>query len=213
MRGWILIALLLAVSLCLVGPGSALAAPAAHSEHDAHAKGDGGIFGQALDLGIWTIVVFVILLLVLKKFAWKPMLEGLHKREQNILSAMEEAQKARDEAIKLREELKVEMSKANDKVREILEEARRDGQRLKDELAAQAAKENQANRERLHREMQTAKDQIVQEMLTHTAQLSTLTASKIIRRELTADDHRRLIDEALTELAAANVGWKDRLPQ
>lgn len=213
MRGWILIALLLTISLCLLTPGAALAAPAAHGEHgDAHAKQDEGIFGKALDLGIWTIVVFLLLLFVLKKFAWKPMLEGLHKREESILSAMEEAQKARDEAMKLREELKVEMSKANDKIRELMEEARRDGQRLKDEMVAQANAEIQANRDRMQREFQIAKEQLVQETFNRTTELATLAASKIIRRELSANDHRRLVDEALTELAQANVGWKDRLP-
>jgi len=193
----------------------ALALPVIVQAAAAPASGESkaDMFTLALDLGVWTLVVFFLLLFVLKKYAWGPMLEGLSKREQNIRAAIDEAQKAREEAQKAREELKVEMGKANEKVRELIEEARRDAQRLKEEIQAQGQAEVQANRDRLYREIQTAKDQVIQEMLNNTAQLATLAASKIIRRELSADDHRQLIDEALTELAQANVGWKDRLPQ
>src|SRR5438034_11657544 len=56
------------------------------------------ILAISWDLGLWTVVVFVLLLLVLRKLAWKPMLEGLHRREATIREAMEEAVRARDEA-------------------------------------------------------------------------------------------------------------------
>src|SRR5438105_13222447 len=52
-----------------------------------------GIFDLRLDLGLWTIVVFLLLLFVLKKFAWGPMLQGLHKREERIQGAIADAQR------------------------------------------------------------------------------------------------------------------------
>ena len=66
------------------------------------------IFKPALDLTIWTIVVFLLLLAVLYRFAWKPMLQGLQKRETDIHSAVEDARKAREEATRLREEVQAE---------------------------------------------------------------------------------------------------------
>ena len=72
------------------------------------------LFGWAIDLGIWTLVVFLLLLFVLSKFAWKPMMQGLEHRERAIHPALHEAQQARDEAARLRAQFEEQMRKAND---------------------------------------------------------------------------------------------------
>jgi F-type H+-transporting ATPase subunit b len=158
------------------------------------------ILSPRADLGIWTIVVFVLLFLVLRKYAWGPILQGLQTREENIKEALAQAQRARDEAQAMRAELQKEMSHAQDKVRELMDEARRDAQRARDEMIAQARAEIQSERERLQREIGMARDQALQELWTQTAQLATLVSAKVIRRQLSVDDHRRLVDEALGEL-------------
>jgi F-type H+-transporting ATPase subunit b len=155
------------------------------------------------ELGLWTLVVFSLLLLILRKAAWKPMLEGLRNREESIRSAIEEAHRAREEAQRLREQLQGEMNKAHEKVRDILDEAHRNAQRTTEEMVAKARGEIQSERERLRREIGLARDQALQEIWNQTAQLATLVSAKAIRRELTQDDHRRLIDEALAELRQA----------
>jgi F-type H+-transporting ATPase subunit b len=161
------------------------------------------LFGWAMDLGIWTLVVFLILLFVLSKFAWKPMLQGLEHREKAIHSALHEAQAARDEAARLRTQFEEQMRKANDQSREILDEARRAAERTTAEMVADARKEIQTERERLQRELSFARDQALQEIRAQTAQLATLVSSKVIRRNLNVDDHRQLVDEALAELKQA----------
>jgi F-type H+-transporting ATPase subunit b len=153
------------------------------------------------DLGLWTLVVFALLLFVLRKLAWKPWLEGIHRREANIKGALAEAQSARAEAEQMRAELKKEMGGAQEKVRQLMEEARSDAQRAKDELVAHARAEIQGERERLQREIAMARDQALQELWSQTAQLATLISAKAIRRQLNLDDHRRLVDEAITELS------------
>src|SRR5438067_9652961 len=108
---------LLVVAAVLVWPGPVPALPrgmqvegagaAPAPAHGPAPKGDDSPFAgethQILDLAIWTVVVFLILLFVLSKFAWKPMLQGLQKREQDIHSAIEEAHKTREEARRLHE--------------------------------------------------------------------------------------------------------------
>src|SRR5438876_1655766 len=106
---------LLIAGLAYVGPAVAArqhdekavathpAEPAKHGGD--HQATDDSVFGWALDLAIWTVVVFVILVVVLSKFAWKPMLEGLRKREESIRGALDEAAKTRDEAHALRMQL------------------------------------------------------------------------------------------------------------
>jgi F-type H+-transporting ATPase subunit b len=158
------------------------------------------VFGWALDLAIWTLVVFLLLLWVLGRYAWKPMLQGLQNREQAIRQAIEDAAQARAEADRMRGELQAEMNKASEKIHDMMEEARRDAQRTTDEMLAKTRGEIQDERERLHREIDLARDQALQQIWTHAAQLATLVSAKAIRRQLTPDDHRRLVDEAIGEL-------------
>jgi F-type H+-transporting ATPase subunit b len=157
-------------------------------------------FQGLLDLTIWTIVVFLVLLFVLSKMAWKPMLEGLKKREENIRNALEEAQKSREEANMLHAQYKAEMEKASEKVREIMDEARRDAQHTADELLAKARAEIQAEGDRKRREIERALDQALQELLQRQTDLAALVASKAIRKQLNSDEHHRLIREALDEI-------------
>jgi F-type H+-transporting ATPase subunit b len=187
-------------------------APAAeHTEKSGHAEGGipggvKGLFSWTLDLALWTIVVFLLLLFVLGRFAWKPMLEGLQKREDNIRSALDEAQRARDEAQRVREQLQAEMNQAAQKVRDMMDAARRDAERSTSEMVTKTRAEIQTERERLRREIDLAKDQALQQIWSQTAQLATLVSAKAIRRQLNEEDHRRLVDEAIAELRPTGNG-------
>jgi F-type H+-transporting ATPase subunit b len=161
------------------------------------------ILGIYWDLGLWTVVVFVLLYLVLRRLAWGPMLEGLKRREGSIRGAIEDAQKARDEAEKLRAQFQQQMDRVQETVREIHDEARRKAQQAADEMLARTRAEIQSERDRLRREIDTARDQALQELWSQTAQLATLVSAKAIRRQVTPEDHRRLVDEALAELRGA----------
>jgi F-type H+-transporting ATPase subunit b len=180
-----------------------LTATAQAADHPQGASESRQIFEWALDLGIWTIVVFVLLIFILKKYAWGPMLEGLQKREQNLHAAVEEARKAREEAAQLREERQAALAKIGEQVREAMDEARRDAQRLKEEMQNQAKAEIQAERERLRREIAMARDQALKQLWDQAAQLATLVSAKAIQRHISEEDHRRLVDEALAELHQA----------
>jgi F-type H+-transporting ATPase subunit b len=152
------------------------------------------------EVGLWTVVVFILLFLILKSKAWGPMLEGLQKREENIHEALADAQKARDEAKAMRDGLQKQLDQAGEQVRGMLDEARRAAQTTTDEMIAKARTEISTERDRLHREIGLARDQALQELWNQTAQLATLASAKAIRRQLGADDHRRLVDEAVAEL-------------
>jgi F-type H+-transporting ATPase subunit b len=158
---------------------------------------------RLLDLTVWTIVVFLVLLWVLSRFAWKPIAQGLDQRERSIHDAVQEAQRARDEAAALRDEFQARINKAHEQVRDMLDEARKEAQALKDHMQAEARKEAQADRDRLHREIEMAKDQALQDIWSQTAQLAALVSSKVIRRKLTPEDHSGLVEEALADLQRA----------
>jgi F-type H+-transporting ATPase subunit b len=212
--------LVLVLSACVLFATPPMRAHAANpeGEHNAGQTSHGdqeasgpNIFEPALDLALWTIVVFVILVFVLGRYAWKPMLAGLQQREHNILSAQEQAKRDREEAQRLRDELQKKMDAAAAEVRELFDKARREAQSATDEMTAKARADIQAERDRLRRELDTAGDQVLQSILNRVGQMVTLASSKVIRRELTGDDHRRLVDEALKDLGEANIDWKDRI--
>jgi F-type H+-transporting ATPase subunit b len=158
------------------------------------------ILAPRFDLGIWTIIVFVGLLLILRWAAWKPMLEGLRKREEHIRGSVDEARRTRDEMEQLRGQFKLDMDAAYAKIPQLMDQARRDAERMAEELRAKASAEIQADRQRLRHELEVARDQALQELWTHAAQLATLISAKAIGRSLSEDDHRRLLDEALHEI-------------
>jgi F-type H+-transporting ATPase subunit b len=167
-----------------------------------HAEGDNPFAGW-LDLTIWTILVFLLLLFVLSKYAWKPMLEGLEKREHAIHSAVEDAQRARDEAQRLRDEVRQQRDRIEEERRAALEDARKTSTQVHEQMLAETRQEIQAERERVHREVEAARDQALQQITTHAADLAALMSSKVIRRQLSPEDHHRLLDEALGELRQA----------
>jgi F-type H+-transporting ATPase subunit b len=189
------------------GQGAAPAAGHADPAHGGAAdhKEDAGakIFAPALDLTLWTIVVFLLLLFILSKYAWGPMIRALEKREHDIHSAAEEARLAREEAHRLREEFQREMAQAQQRARDIVDQAHRNAARAAEEDRSKAKAEIESERERLHREIDLARDQALQQIWSQTAQLATLVSAKAIRRRLTPDDHRALVDEAIAELRQA----------
>jgi len=169
------------------------------------------LFDLSAELGLWTLVVFLLLFLILRKVAWGPMLEGLKKREENIAAAIEESRQARAEAQHLRDFLQQERAKIGEEARRVMDETRRHGQTLVEDMQNKGRAEIQAERERLRREIATARDQALHQLWTQTAQLAALISTKAVRRELSLDDHRRLVDEALAELRQSGQEWQQEV--
>jgi F-type H+-transporting ATPase subunit b len=178
-----------------------------HGGHD-EAQGPTGadkLFARRLDLTIWTLVVFLIVLFILGKYAWAPMMKGLEAREHAIHSAVEEAHRAKEETSRLRDEVVRERAKADEEARATIDQARRDAQKQGDELRAKAVAEIHAERDRMRRDLEIARDAALQDLWSQTAQLATLVSSRAIGREMNADDHRKLVDEAIADIRRAGA--------
>lgn len=162
------------------------------------------MFSLRWDLGLWTIIIFGGLLYILSKTAWPAMLEGLKKREQNIADAISAAENAKNDAEKIRVQLAGEMAKANDNIRGMMEEARKDAGAAKDDMINSAKKEIGVERDRLRREIETARDQALLDIWNQSTQLAAMISSKTIKREIRPEDHKKLFEESLKELKAAS---------
>ncbi len=162
-----------------------------------------GLFIGALDLSLWTILVFLILLFVLKKFAWAPILTGLRQREEGIARDKREAEQARKEATDAKAKVEAELARVNSEISQMISKARQDAATTAAEELARGKAEVQLERGRLHRELGMERDQALQEIWSKSVQLATLISTKAIGKQLSYDDHRALLDEALGEFRAA----------
>jgi F-type H+-transporting ATPase subunit b len=202
-RGWLL-GWVLVLILAVFSPAGIAwaAAPGGETAHEAGAHGD-DIFKGGAEITIWTLVVFGLLLFILGKYAWPQIASGLDQREKTIAQALEEARKAQEEARHLRADLQQQREAAARAAALVVEEARRNAQQMVEDIKAQGRAEIQADRARMNRELEMKHDQALADLVQHASQLATLVAAKAISRELTGDDHRRLVDEALAEMGSA----------
>ena len=203
--------LLVAIAALTFCASPAMADAAPKGEHGANESGKIDVadkFGlKRYDLGIYTLVVFAILLVILGKFAWGPMMAGLDKREANLRKAHDDAEAARAETQRAMADVQARLARGAEEVRAMLDEARRDAQAVKDQMKADAATEIQAERDRIRREIDMARDQALQQIYQQAVQLAALVSTKAVKRELTPADHTRLLDEALADLRT-NLGTK-----
>lgn len=168
---------------------------AAHSAAPSIFEGDlGNIF--------WSLVTFLLVLVVLGKFAWKPILGGLQSREEFIRDSLAQAKKDRESAEARLKEYGQKLETARAEATELVEEGRRDAEAVKHTIEETAKKEAAAMVERAKREISLAKDTAVKELYTLGARLATDVAGRIIKKELDPKDHERLIAESIGEFQA-----------
>ena len=178
-----------------------LAAPAfAAEEHGAPAGETTSPLSIAFDTALWTVIIFVAMLILLRAKAWNPILEGLQKREATIRSSLEEAKHTRDQMAAMQAAMQKELAEAHQQIPILMEEARKKGEALAEQMRAKAAADIAAERERLRHELEIARDQAIKQMWEQSAQLASIIAAKVVGRSLSFDDHRRLLDEGLQEM-------------
>ena len=151
------------------------------------------------DLALFTLLVFVILLIVLGKFAWKPIIEALERREQGIADHIAEAERNHNEAKALLAQYEQKLGLAANEVRELLEEARRDAEHTRQSIVAEAKAAAEGERVRALNEIETATDAALKSLAERSAELAVELAGKILQTKLTAADHQRLIQDAMAK--------------
>lgn len=183
------------VSLALAAP--ALAQEAGHGGGEASSPFAGDI-GNAL----WTLVIFVLVVVILGKYAWGPILNTLQARESFIHEALSTAKRDRDAAEARLREYEERLAQARGEATAIVDEGRRDAAVVKQRIEDDARGEADRMIERAKREIQIATETATKELYLLSARLATDMAGKVVGRELTSQDHERLIAESLDGLNA-----------
>jgi F-type H+-transporting ATPase subunit b len=151
-------------------------------------------------LFIWTIVTFLVLLALLAKFAWRPLLEALDKRQESIRKSLDDARRAQQELERLQQESAQIVREARVEADAIIGRSRADAERLREEIRQKAREESDGIIRNAERQIQLETTRALQQIRHEAVDLSVMIASKIIQRNLSKEDNERLIDDALKQV-------------
>ena len=151
-------------------------------------------------LAIWTTLTFLLLVFVLGKFAWKPILAMLSERERSIQAALDDSKQARLEAESLMERNRAILADAQNQANELLERARRDGEARRAELAEKARQEAESLLARSREEIARQQRAALREIRGEVADLVIGAATQLVGQNMDGEQHRRLIDQYFAAL-------------
>jgi len=216
----------MAVFLCGLLPCGIPAGGSASAADDQHASGEHGEHGDhghlpeighnppagttqkdfespawfQTDLAVWSFAVFLGLFGLLTKFAWKPIMEGLEKREQGIADTIAATQAANEDARRMLASYERRLAEATDEVRGMLEEARRDADATRQTIVAEARKAAEEEKARARHEIGLARDEAIAAIADRAGDLAVEVAGKFLREKLGRDDQTRLIRDSVASL-------------
>lgn len=161
---------------------------------------EGSLIDVVPGLMVWTIVTFLIVLWVLRRFAFRRIQGLIDQRRDRIREALDEADKARTEARELRELTAREREEAKADRESILEESRRQAQRQLEQAREQADADLKARLEKNREELEAENARLREQIRRDVVELTLLASEKVTGKVLDADDQRRLIDETIDEV-------------
>lgn len=163
-------------------------------------SGGGGFSPGDLGQAIAAIVIFLLLLAVLGKYAWKPIVTQMRQREEDIASALANAEKRQKESQDLLAQYKARLDQAEKDSQDVLAQARKDAGDARDAILNTAHKEAERFTHQARQDIEQAKQSALHELYDATAELATDLAGKIIRKNLRPQDQQDLLKESLADM-------------
>ena len=159
------------------------------------------VLGAGVEWGttIVTLVTFVILLALLKKFAWGPLKEVMDKRERDINKYIDDAEQAKINAQKLEEENRKTLKETQDEVQRILDDAKIQARKQHEEIIHEANVRANGMIETAQSEINSEKERALADINNQVSELSVLIASKVLRKEISEQDQKDLVEKYLKE--------------
>ena len=182
-----------------------LAAPLIATAAEAPEADKQGLLDVSIASAVWVLIIFLVLVFILYKTAWKNVLAGLNARERRIRQDIADAEAARTKAEASLVEYNKQLSTAEGQVRELLNKAAADAERIGATIRAKAQEEATAATDRANKEIEASKQRALAEIYDQAATLATNVAEKILRREVNADDQKKLVDESLRQMQTVNA--------
>ncbi len=155
-------------------------------------------------LYIWTIIVFLVLLFLLMKFAWRPLLAMLEKREDNIRHALLDAEKAREELANVKEDTEKLLNKARNESQAIITAGKKNAERMKDEIIEKAQSKSETLLADVKKQIEIEKDRAITSVKAEVVNLSIEVAQKLIKKNLSKKDNLKLINDSISSINQKN---------
>lgn len=152
-----------------------------------------------LDMAIM-LFFFILLIYLVSKFAWGPVMDMMKKREEYVANEIETAEKSRAEAEKASKEAVEQLKQTKQEAQKIIEDARTAGIKQEQDIVASAKQEAERIKISAQEEIQNEKEKALQALQDQVASLSVLIASKVIEKEISAQDQDKLIEEYIKEV-------------
>jgi F-type H+-transporting ATPase subunit b len=163
-------------------------------------EGGGGVYDMNTGLSVWTLLVFVVLVFLLGKFAWGPILKMVDERETSIQSALDRAAQSNAEAAMLLAEHKAQLADARRQASELIAEGRAAGDGVRKEIEEKARSEALAILERARNEIGRERDAALEALRKESVDLALAAASKLMQENLDQAKDRALVERYLGEL-------------
>ncbi len=145
------------------------------------------------------VLTFIVLLALLKKFAWGPLKDVMDKRERDINRDIDDAEQAKLNAQKLEEENKQKLKETQEEVQKILEDAKVQARQQQEQIIHEANVRANGMIETAQSEINSQKERAIADINNQVSELSVLIASKVLRKEISEQDQKALVDKYLKE--------------
>lgn len=149
---------------------------------------------------VWSVINFAILFLLLRKFLFRPVMGMMEKRRQEIAANLKQAEEARQETVRLQVEYRAQLTAAQREAQEIMDRAVRAAEETRSRLVSEAQAEAARLRDRAVEAIAQEKDKALAELREEVTSLAIAAAGRIIRRTMTEEDERRLVEDFAREL-------------
>jgi F-type H+-transporting ATPase subunit b len=154
----------------------------------------------AAGLTLWTIIVFIISMVILAKWVFPPIRAALDRRQQAIEESIDAAERTRKEADLLLDEYRERLREAREQAEQIVQRARQAAEVHERDATAEARARREQLMEQTRREIEAETRRAIDDIRREVADLTVMATEKVTRKTLTAEDQRRLLDEAISEL-------------
>lgn len=158
------------------------------------------LFTPNVGLMVWTVVTFLLLVGVLGRFGWKPLIRAIDEREERLKNEREAAERARAEAQRIQEELRVELSQIEARARELLSKAEREGAGARDQIVRSAQEEAKRVVEKTRGQLEEEKRRLVAELRQEVAELAVTAAERLLKKSVTPAVQKGVLDDFFREL-------------
>jgi F-type H+-transporting ATPase subunit b len=155
----------------------------------------------AVDELVWGTISFIVVAVVLSKYAFPALRAGIEKREQTIQSKLEEAENARNEAQKQLDDYRKQLAEARSEGNRIIEEARQSAEQVRNDITAKAEAEAEQIVARAQEQIEAERNRTVTELQSTIAELSIQLAEKVVGRSLDGGSQKELVDAYIKEVS------------